>query len=191
MRRAKIDPLPYDFEAQDGRIAVKQAYRRKVKSDEVQTLDVCRQVEILSQDVLGTQWASALLSLVYDFIADNIQKPELSHPPFEIPQLRYVKVALATSMPPSDKTEQQEAFLLEELVDPAIEGKWRKYINNDSAIPIPYRHFGDQQCGEFLAFCQHVQYWKTSKLVFVSDFQGMYISNTTLKMISVFLPLFE
>ena len=174
MRRATIDPLPFEFEAQESWIAVKQAYRRKVKLDEVRPLDVCRQVEVLSQDVLGTQWASALLSLVYDFIADEQQKPGLGHPPFDILQLRYVKVALATSIPPSDKSKEQEAYLLEELIDPAIEGKWRKYINNDSAIPIPYRHLGDQQRGEFLAFCQHVQYWKTNKLVFVSDFQGKY-----------------
>jgi hypothetical protein len=30
----------------------------------------------------------------------------------------------------------------------------------------------DEERANFLAFSQHVQYWKTKKQVFVSDYQG-------------------
>ncbi|KAF8258593.1 hypothetical protein EI94DRAFT_1707853, partial [Lactarius quietus] len=67
--------------------------------------------------------------------------------------------------------EKKDVYLVEELIR-SEDGPWRKYINNNSSYP---RHFGDpknRHRADFLAFCQHVQYWRTGCQAFTSDFQG-------------------
>ena len=43
-----------------------------------------------------SQWAAASMDLVYEFIANEVNAH--GTPPFDIPQLQFVKVALATSL---------------------------------------------------------------------------------------------
>ncbi|KAG1731412.1 hypothetical protein EDB19DRAFT_1601543, partial [Suillus lakei] len=60
------------------------------------------------------------------------------------------------------------AYLLEER----IEGKFIKYINNNSAAPAHHLRGEEEKIGLFLCFAQHVQYQLTNEVVYLSDFQG-------------------
>lgn len=81
--------------------------------------------------------------------------------------MRYVRAALATA---SDGS----TFLVEECIDEAREGPFRKYINNRSPVPVEFPDVANQNRCLFLAFAQHWQYNRTHGLTFVSDFQGKY-----------------
>lgn len=121
-------------------------------------------------DLVCGVWGDGLLVLVYEFIAQELTGPLFGHPlPFSIPQMRFVRSALAVDQAAEA---QQQTYLLEEVVDPKVDGRFRKYLNNNSAIPMKFKTPEDNNRAEFLAFSQHVQYWKTKKLVFVSDYQG-------------------
>ena len=116
-------------------------------------------------------WAQALLNLVYD-VMDNTSiegglPVHLKHPTF-----RFVHAALAIEQG-KDKWDTK-AFMIEEM----IKGSFRKYLNNTSPIPSKFSAHGNENmnCADFLAFSQHVQYWKTEKLVFVADYQGILYS---------------
>ena len=120
-------------------------------------------------------WAQALLQLSYDYIKtfddDNgPPPPHLMNPP----QFRFVRAALAVKQGKSSR--DTRAFLLEEEIDEATKGKFRKYFNNTS--PVPCQFSGENATknilrADFLAFTQHLQFWKTGKLVFVADYQGI------------------
>jgi hypothetical protein len=128
------------------------------------------QIKELAADALSIQWASSLLQDVYDFIAFYHQSRNTTCP-VKIPQFRFVKSGLAVTNVAGVAAEQKEVYLAEELIRPE-DGPWRKYINNNTSYP---RHFGDNEnrrCADFLAFCQHVQYWRTGCQAFTSDFQG-------------------
>jgi len=60
---------------------------------------------------------------------------------------------------------------LEEIIG-EDQGSFRKYLNNVSAVPLSFNHNEDMEQAQFLAFMQHVQYYKMKKLAFVSDYQG-------------------
>ena len=85
----------------------------------------------------------------------------------EIPNMRFVRAALAIEQV------QQGAccFLLEDVISEES-GSFRKYLNNTSAKPCCFKSADDIQRAEFLAFAQHVQYFKTKKRAYVADFQG-------------------
>lgn len=171
MRKCPINPpLFKQFGKLQTRIAVKQAYYRNPDTNSIHLRSVNSQIRHLILDILCIQWASALLSIVYQFIDSELEKR--GNPcPLDIPPFRFVRVALAISS--SESGQHQDAYLLEELIEDSTDGPWRKYINNNSAAPILHDNEDDQLRGAFLAFCQHVQYWKTSKAAFVTDFQGV------------------
>ncbi|KAA1467109.1 hypothetical protein DENSPDRAFT_742638, partial [Dentipellis sp. KUC8613] len=170
MERAKIDPPIFGHSASSQRVACKQVYSKAEGLQVVQQPSLEAQTKELSMDVLCTQWAAALLELCYDFIEE--QSEITGDAQFVIPRLRYVRAALAVTASADNGTRPQQVFMLEELIDPKVEGEWRKYINNDSAEPIIQDSRKANEAAEFLAFCQHVQYLKTGKLAFVTDFQG-------------------
>ncbi|KAG0703266.1 alpha-kinase family-domain-containing protein [Suillus ampliporus] len=88
----------------------------------------------------------------------------LPAPSFNIPQVRFVDAALVI-----EQGADKSVFLLEEF----IEGKFQKYLNNDSVLPRLFLKDDDAEyLAEFLSFSQHIQYWKTKRLAFVSDYQG-------------------
>ena len=113
-------------------------------------------------------WARVLLDLVYKFIDKGIALH--GEPPFHIPQMRFVDAALAVEHNMAESTDGR-VFLLEEVIG-ENEGRFRKYVNNVSAVPVPFGNGDDEERALFLTFAQHVQYFKTKKLAFVSDFQG-------------------
>ncbi|KAJ7855087.1 hypothetical protein B0H13DRAFT_1454311, partial [Mycena leptocephala] len=64
-------------------------------------------------------------------------------------------------------------YLVEEVIDEEQDGFY-KFINNGSAVPLPLPATDPSLSvlAEFLAFGQHVQYYKTGGMVYLSDLQG-------------------
>ena len=168
-----VGPCPFPIVAGAAPVALKQPYMDNPgitdadSSSVILTLSLSPddQARELSADALSTQWANSLLQDVYDFISEH-----QNHANTEIPQFCFVTVGLAMTTFPSDK---KEVFLIEELIRHEEEGPWRKYINNNSSRPCYFPDNKNRQRAEFLAFCQHVQYWRTGGLAFTSDFQGV------------------
>ncbi|KAI0290099.1 alpha-kinase family-domain-containing protein [Multifurca ochricompacta] len=113
-------------------------------------------------------WAHVLLNLVYKFVDKSITSHGV--PPFQIPRMCFVEASLAIEHVTSEFDEAR-AFLLEEVIG-GDEGHFRKYLNNVSAAPVSFTNEDDEEQAEFLAFSQHVQYFKTKKMAFVADYQG-------------------
>ncbi|KAH7904041.1 hypothetical protein BJ138DRAFT_1019694 [Hygrophoropsis aurantiaca] len=150
-------------------ICLKQCFYISEGSKKRHIYDNSRQILELEGEVKCLKWATALMKLVYDFI--NGEQKVRGNSPFDIPQLRFVKAALATAV--GEKGAQ--TYLVEESIDEKTEGKFVKYISNDRAAPLPLASPESAHIAEFLAFAQHVQFHKTKKLAFVSDFQGVLV----------------
>ncbi|RXW22094.1 hypothetical protein EST38_g3761 [Candolleomyces aberdarensis] len=115
-------------------------------------------------------WASALLNLVYDYM-DSVVFQKKMKPSFSCPQLAFVRAGFSHTVSPNGSSTANKASIkalrsqkgispsirLGYLLEEKIEGNFTKYIHN---------------VAEFLCFTQHVQYMKTGKLAFVSDYQG-------------------
>ena len=127
-----------------------------------------KQFQSLMMEVTCLVWAQALLGIVYDFIEAESNDYAMQVP-LTIPQFCFVSAAIAIESSPLKKT----TFLVEEVIDADVEGPFRKYLNNVSALPLAMETKQDEDRAKFLAFSQHVQYWKTKKQAFVSDYQGM------------------
>jgi len=117
-------------------------------------------------------WAQALLDVVYDLISAFDLKNGGSPHDLNRPLFQFVAASLAIEQ--GKEKRETQAFLIEELISEPHEGRFRKYLNNASPIPcqFPGNNLENLERAEFLAFTQHVQYWKTNKLVFVADYQG-------------------
>ena len=124
-------------------------------------------------------WAQALLQLSYDYIKifDNVNGPPPPHL-MNPPQFWFVYAALGVEQGKTSR--DARAFLLEEDIDEVAEGGFRKYFNNTSPVPCKFSERQDtienKLRADFLGFTQHFQFWKTGKLVFVADYQGMPIT---------------
>ena len=76
----------------------------------------------------------------------------------------------------------KEAYLIEELIQ-SKEGPWRKYINKNCSHPhFFYDHKNQHHC-QFLAFCQHVQYWRTGCQAFTTAFQGEHVFDQSIMLV--------
>ncbi|KLO11956.1 hypothetical protein SCHPADRAFT_830207 [Schizopora paradoxa] len=126
------------------------------------------QLAHLADDITCHMWASAFFNAVSGFITEFITRN--GEPPFIIPQFEYVSAALALeTIVNASQQKKVTAWLLERRITEAEEGHWRKYINNDSPVPLPTRDKEDKTRAEFLAFTQHLQYKMTKKLTLLSD----------------------
>jgi hypothetical protein len=136
----------------------------------MKTLDIPfegrKQFQNLTMEIACTVWAQALLDLVYTFVSQEGQ------PPFNIPKFRFVESALAMESSLDEGKQKNAVFLVEEVIAEENQGRFRKYLNNVSPVPLMMTCKEDEDRAMFLAFSQHVQYWKTKKQVFVSDYQG-------------------
>jgi len=128
-----------------------------------------KQFQLLMMEVSCLVWAQALLNIIYDFV--EVEK-DCRNLPFHIPQLRFVNTAIAIEQSPSAPSQKKTTFLLEEVINTNTDRPFRKYLNNISAEPLMQDTKEDEEQVTFLTFSQHVQYWKTKKQVFVSDYQG-------------------
>jgi hypothetical protein len=109
------------------------------------------------------------MGLVYELIAEHVKSND--NPPFEIPSMRFVNSGLVVT------EGNRNTYMVEEVIDEAVDGRFVKYIGNGSAIPYTFSNKAAAHRSNFLAFCQHVQYSKTKGLAFVGDFQGAYTSS--------------
>ncbi|KAH9170860.1 hypothetical protein EDB89DRAFT_1815552, partial [Lactarius sanguifluus] len=105
---------------------------------------------------------------VYNFI----ELYHKSHPltcPMAIPVFQFVTCGLMMTNVPGATPQHKEVYL---VIQPDHDGPWRKCINNNSSCPCYFKDTKNYHCSEFLAFCQHIQYWRMGHLMFTSDFQG-------------------
>ncbi len=126
-----------------------------------------KQFQYLMMEVSCLVWAQALLDMVYDYIRET---DDFRNLPFNIPHFWFVMAAIAIEQ--SSLAFVKKTFLLEEVIDTDAEGPFWKYLNNVLSEPLAMDTKKDEERANFLAFSQHVQYWKTKKQVFVSDYQG-------------------
>ncbi|KAH9856453.1 hypothetical protein C2E23DRAFT_811477 [Lenzites betulinus] len=140
-----------------------------------------KQIRLLGRDIICLQWASALMDLVYHFIRSTDGETGKKCP-LQVPELRYVRVAQGVEAldlnhgheAVARQAMDRKVFMIEEFIDPIQEGKWRKYINNNSARPLKsaLTTAARQHIADFLVFCQHLQWLQTGGLAYISDFQG-------------------
>jgi hypothetical protein len=126
-------------------------------------------------------WADSLMSLANSWIQAQItQRNTNGDPcPLIIPQLRFVRGGVASVQggyhtPTSGKLFYQPntTYLVEEVI-PETLGHFTKYVHNVDATPqLPSFGGPAYEIAEFLCFVQHLQYWKTEAMVYISDFQG-------------------
>jgi len=65
-------------------------------------------------------------------------------------------------------------YLGKELIPTPSDGEdFVKYIHNGDAAPCDLLDPDVENIAQFLAFTQHVQYVKTGKQVYISDYQGI------------------
>ncbi|KAG1807525.1 uncharacterized protein BJ212DRAFT_1485636 [Suillus subaureus] len=121
-------------------------------------------------------WSKSLLKLTYNFVDHSItSSPE--PPPFMVPCVQLVEASLALchnqggSKPGVKTGSTQAVFLLEELIE-GSDDMFVKFIHNMDTNPLLNELDYGYDMAEFLVFTQHVQYIKTDKLVFISDYQG-------------------
>jgi hypothetical protein len=146
-------------------VAIKQSFYTSPTTGARVLYDKHTQLKKLTTELNCLRWASALMGMVYSFIDDYKTTTGLS-PSVTIPEMVFVQSALAIS------EIDQEVFLLEEVIDDAVEGPFIKYIGNGSVRPYDFLEGDEERVGEFLSFCQHVQFLKTKGLAIVGDFQG-------------------
>ncbi|KAJ7067440.1 hypothetical protein C8F01DRAFT_980196, partial [Mycena amicta] len=128
------------------------------------------------------QWSTSIFGLSDAFIEDVIQRH--GQPPFTVPSPRFIHAAVAfvhSPLPAVGSSKQTNnvarSYLAEELID-GHDRLFRKFIGNANAKPVASILADPDpavvETAEFLAFTQHVQYWKTKGMVYLSDLQGSY-----------------
>jgi hypothetical protein len=161
-------------------VCAKQAVHQKSSSGAFIPYEGRKQLRELLPEIQCLAWATTLhdsaMQFVQDKMAETSAKKTLTDSdgsPIEIPRMRFVEAYIAKEdLPGSTANTASRVFLLEEVIDTATEGGFRKYINNNSAKPLEMFDEESMIRAEFLAFTQHYQYWYTRKIAFVTDFQG-------------------
>ena len=126
-------------------------------------------------------WADSLMSLANSWIQAQIaQRTNCGDPcPLNIPKLRFVRGGVASVQGAYHKAElgklyyqPSATYIIEEPITSAL-GEFTKYVHNVDATPqLPSFDEPAYEIAEFLCFVQHLQYWKTDAMVYISDFQG-------------------
>ncbi|KAF7329423.1 Alpha-type protein kinase domain-containing protein [Mycena kentingensis (nom. inval.)] len=117
-------------------------------------------------------WSDSLFEFSYDFVSHKV-KDATTEPPFPIPPMQYVHSAVAVVRGDTGSSTIMRTYLLEEFIDPHLDGFY-KYISNGSAVPVAAVMEDNVLAwiAKFLSALQHVQYWKTGGMAYVSDLQG-------------------
>lgn len=165
-------------------LCLKQSYYTSTQSGKRKPYDAATQIPNLVVDICCLVWADQLMQLVYRFIerhdrhgvaaaaASGTAAPASSTSSSKTDSRPLVPVLHFTSSGLACSDDRNTIYLVEELIDPNIEGRYIKYINNSCPKPLSFLP-GDEYINValFLCFSQHVQYG-TTKLAYVSDFQG-------------------
>lgn len=165
----KVGRQIFDSESQD--VCLKQGFSTRDNGEKVLYAPIT-QLSFLGGELNILGWATTMMNIVYKFIA--VREKDVGKPMFGVPAMRFVCAGLAIC-----QTETKEPYLVEEWID----GQFVKYIHNRSGHP---RHFDDAEYdlrARFLSFCQHVQFLKTDKSAYVSDYQGCSIHYCAIKLI--------
>ena len=126
-------------------------------------------------------WADSLMLLANSWIQAQIAQRHGTDPcPLTIPRLRFVRGGVASVQGRCHTADAGKiyirpnaTYLIEELIPPEL-GDFTKYVHNADATPLLPSFAGPAyEIAEFLCFVQHLQYWKTDAMVYISDFQGM------------------
>lgn len=122
--------------------------------------------------------ADSLLQFAYAFTSDFIIKKRPLDPPFPIPQLHFVKGAIAyleKSLDDATKLasliSHHTTYLLEALLP--MDQQFIKYIHNADAVPLQECDKLGYEFGVFLCFIWHVQFMCTHGQAYISNFQGL------------------
>ncbi|KAK7461696.1 hypothetical protein VKT23_008123 [Stygiomarasmius scandens] len=105
-------------------------------------------------------WANALVSYAMSWAMQQKQKLQLQ---FVVPEIVCVKAGVAVD------SAAKSCYVIEER----LEGDWVKLVGNGKATPLVKVNDKDYELAEFLCFLQHVMWWKTGGVGYVSDFQGV------------------
>jgi Alpha-kinase family len=159
----KVDEFPWT-----DNVAIKRMYEGKKNPKGGSSLQ--RQPAPLDmidtiQELRNNDWSHAMMMDAYAFISEK--RKSKGNPPFEIPAMEFVRIGRLTSQKPV------RVMIIEEYIDPKIEGKFRKYLDNRSPIPFEFRNPEDTHRGNFLSFVQHVMWERSKGHAFVGDFQGL------------------
>ncbi|KAJ6586225.1 hypothetical protein B0H10DRAFT_2198072 [Mycena sp. CBHHK59/15] len=120
------------------------------------------------------QWAISIMTFTYSFIEHFLEKSP-NPPPFPIPEICFVHagVALVHQQDAGPLGNKKATICRSYLIEEEHSGFY-KFINNGSAVPVPLPAAVPSlsALAEFLAFTQHVQYYKSGGMVYLSDLQG-------------------
>ena len=144
---------------------------------------------ILYREANVLYWAKALLKMTYEFI-DNAIDSAKEPPPFNIPRLRFVDAGLLLAYSNAPATTEEGGlplvktsavvsmmYLGEELIPTLSDGEdFVKYIHNGDVAPCDLLDPDAENIAQVLAFTQHAQYVKTGGQVYISDYQGIFVS---------------
>ncbi|KAG1780383.1 hypothetical protein EV702DRAFT_964448, partial [Suillus placidus] len=109
-------------------------------------------------------WGAALMGMTCTFIDEMLETGKVPKDIEDlIPHLRLVYAAL--TVPVDTKNSNVGANY---LVEEKISGKFLKYINNDSAVPVHGLHAKEANIALFLCFVQHIQYHLSNHMVYIS-----------------------
>ena len=126
-----------------------------------------KEVPFLAGEANALVYAVALLRDATDAIEHaRVEKPP---PPSLIfpEKIRYVRCGMLMSKKEAKKN--KTCLLVEERIP---SGKWHKYVHNAQQAPHSSLDSEARDLAEYLCFVQHIQWWKTRGLAFISDFQG-------------------
>ncbi|KAJ6537556.1 hypothetical protein DFH09DRAFT_1369095 [Mycena vulgaris] len=126
--------------------------------------DAPMQAKLLEMEMCLLSFGSGVLSGCHAWMTNFIKIH--GKPDFEIPLMRFVQGGLAIS------EDGSKIFLIEEAIRVIEHGPFHKFMHNRNVKPIPLKDADDATRGRFLAFTQHLQYWMTLKLFFLSNYQG-------------------
>ncbi|TCD65767.1 hypothetical protein EIP91_002206 [Steccherinum ochraceum] len=176
--RAAVETSGVKCISRAGKICVKQAvvFRPNGGNGEKPISRVIpgdKQAATLLMELECLVYGSALLELAKDFVRKkHAADPTLydRYPEGGMPPVRFVNAAIGQDLR-QDKS-SPKTFLLEEEIEQEAHGHFVKYVHNRKPIPVSGLDKREKEIAEYLCFTQHVQYWKTGKLMFVTDYQG-------------------
>ncbi|THU89902.1 hypothetical protein K435DRAFT_676981 [Dendrothele bispora CBS 962.96] len=99
-------------------------------------------------------------------------------PQIPIPDLRFVNAGVFVQLASDPKhiksksAGPQKSYIIEEKIDVPDNAEFIKYIHNGSPRPNLSHDDPGYNTALFLCAVQHIQYVKTHRLAYVSDFQG-------------------
>ncbi|PSR81531.1 hypothetical protein PHLCEN_2v6354, partial [Hermanssonia centrifuga] len=187
-----LDDIPSSFcGAEDLPVVVKRLYhqvgrvtRGRIDMDEFTKgcYTPADELQKLSIEANTIYWAIALHGLSHDFIHRKLHSLPADQQ-IQIPFTRFVNAGLALAhgalpskpLPSSATTTLRAVYLVEEPIvgrDGEAED-FVKLIHNSSAVPLISEK--DKQWYDLALFAachQHIQYWKTGGIAYVSDYQG-------------------